>query len=158
MKPNGRGKPESETPARTQLERAADVLGSAGYYAYLHLDEQNRWSVSIDTDDGHADVRLGGGVYVIDVWDTSPGLFWDEDDERRFYARERRARILVPTIARSVAEPGQEVWWDDQDHGVGARVQEFLDFDESSALPRQILQQFDELNRLLAEIERRLLD
>jgi hypothetical protein len=136
MTSNGFGRATGQQSARQQLEDVATVMNQAGFYAYVHIDEQNRWSVSVDTEDGHADVRLGGGIFVIEAWDTSPGLFWDEEDLRRFHAKERRARIVMPAIARGILEPDQEIWWDEQDHGVGARVRDQVPFDEISAVPR----------------------
>lgn len=158
MKPNGSGRAAGELTPRDLLNRVAVVMNDAGFYAYVHIDDQNRWSVSVDTEDGHADVRLGGGLFVVEVWDTSPGLFWDEEDQRRFHAKERRSRIVMPALARGLADPDQEVWWDEQDHGVGARVRDQVPFDEITEIPRRVTLQFDRLNELMAEVERRLLD
>lgn len=155
---NGGGGPDGHMTSRAVLQRVVDTMSRAGFYAYLHIDDQNRWTVSADTDEGHVDVRLGGGVYVLEAWDTSPGLFWDEEDQRRFHARERRARMVVPAIARGLVEPDQEVWWDEVDHGVGALVREYVPFEELEHLPGRAMTQFDALNRLLTEIERRLMD
>jgi hypothetical protein len=153
-RPNG----AARSSAREQLSDALEVLRRAGYYAYLGPDDQNRWTVSSDTDDGHIDVRFTGAGYVIEAWDTSPGLFWDEEDERRFAAKERLARIQVPAIARGMLEPDQEVWWDETDHGVGARVSDHLGLNEVDRLPSVAQRMLDELNDLLARVERRLLD
>lgn len=155
---NGGGSPDGHTSPRAVLQRVVDTLSRAGFYAYLHIDEQNQWTVSADTEDGHVDVRLGGGVYVLETWDTSPGLFWDEEDQRRFHARERRARMVIPAIARGLTDPDQEIWWDEVDHGVGARIREHVPFEELEQLPGWATVQFDELNRLLAEVERRLIE
>jgi hypothetical protein len=146
------------TSARDRLSAAEAVLSSSGEYAYLGLDDQNRWTVSSDTEGGHIDVRLSGPGYLIEVWDTSPGLFWDEEDERRFAARERLARARVPAIARGLVDPDQEVWWDDDDHGVGARVRRYIGHDQIQRLPSIAARMIDELTELLTQMERRLLD
>jgi hypothetical protein len=157
MSLNGAGNTGLQT-MRSVLERVVTVLESSGYYAYIHLDEENRLGVSADTEDGHADIRFEGGTFIVEAWDTSPGLFWEEENERRFHALERRARIILPAIARGVVDLEQEVWWDEADHGVGARVREVVNPEEFAAIPEVLKRQFEELNRLLAEIERRLLD
>ena len=158
MSANGHSPQRGASSPRRMLERVVEILNEAGYYAYPHIDEQNRWTVSIDTDEGHVDVRLGGGVYVLDAWDTSPGLFWEEEDIRRFHAQERRARIVLPAIARGLVDDGQEIWWDEHEHGVGARVFRQLPFEQIEQIPRWALLLLGELNELLGEVERRLLD
>jgi hypothetical protein len=158
MSTNGFGDRYIDTSPKLMLERVVDVLSDAGYYAYPHIDEQNRWTVSIDTEEGHVDVRLGGGVYVLDAWDTSPGLFWEEENERRFHALERRARIIMPAIARGLVDDDQEIWWDEHEHGVGARVITRVPFEQIARIPSYARQLMDLLNELLSQVERRLLD
>jgi hypothetical protein len=158
MSENGTGARFSSTSPKLMLERVVDVMSNAGYYAYPHIDEENRWSVSADTDEGHIDVRIGGGVYILEAWDTSPGLFWEEDNERRFHALERRARIVMPAIARGMVDDDQEIWWDEHSHGVGARVQATVPFEQIEQIPAVSRQLQAVVNDLLAEVERRLLD
>jgi hypothetical protein len=158
MSTNGSGPVFGQTSPKLMLERVVDTLTQAGYYAYPHIDEQNRWTVSIDTEDGHVDVRLGGGVYILEAWDTSPGLFWEEENERRFHALERRARIVLPAIARGLVAEGEEIWWDEQEHGVGARVSTHLPFEQIKQIPQNAHNLLEMLNQLLAEVERRLVD
>jgi hypothetical protein len=160
MRTNGAGAGAygSPTSPRLMLERLVASLTDAGFYAYPHIDDQNRWSVSIDTDEGHVDVRIGGGAYVLDAWDTSPGLFWEEENERRFHALERRARIVLPAIARGLVAEGEEIWWDEQEHGVGARVTASVPFEEIKRIPQHAMHLLGVLNDLLGEAERRLLD
>jgi hypothetical protein len=158
MSENGRGAQFTSTSPKLMLERVVDVLTGAGFYAYPHIDEENRWAVSADTDEGHIDVRIGGGVYVLDAWDTSPGLFWEEENERRFHALERRARIVMPAIARGLVDDDQEIWWDEHSHGVGARVVTYLPFEQIEQIPVVARRLQGRVNDLLAEVERRLLD
>lgn len=158
MSVNGSGAGAGDTSPRLMLERVVETLTSAGYYAYPHIDDQNRWTVSLDTEEGHVDVRLGGGVYVLEAWDTSPGLFWEEENERRFYALERRARIVLPAIARGLVSDGEEIWWDEQEHGVGASVSTRVPFEQITRIPHYAQHLLEALNQLLSEAERRLLD
>ena len=158
MKANGTGRATGQPSTRLMLDRVVETMRGDGFYAYVHLDEQNRWGVSADTEDGHADIRIEGGWFVVEVWDTSPGLFWEEENERRFHALERRARIVLPSVARGLVEPDQEIWWDENDHGVGARVQSAMAPEAIERIPSTVRRLFDELNQLLSEVERRLLD
>ncbi|TVR75198.1 MAG: hypothetical protein EA415_04510 [Sphaerobacteraceae bacterium] len=158
MSANGAGAHDQPQTPKLMLERVVQTLSDAGFYAYPHIDDQNRWSVSIDTDEGHVDVRLGGGVYVLEAWDTSPGLFWEEQNERRFHALERRARIVMPAIARGLVGDGEELWWDEQEHGVGARVSTRVPYEDILHIPKYAMQLLNMLNDLLGEAERRLLD
>jgi hypothetical protein len=158
MSANGAGMPDRISSPKLMLERVVQSMTDAGFYAYPHIDDQNRWSVSIDTDEGHVDVRLGGGVYILEAWDTSPGLFWEEENERRFHALERRARIVMPAIARGLVAEGESIWWDEQEHGVGASVSAHIPFEEIERIPRYAMQLLSTLNDLLGEAERRLLD
>ncbi len=158
MSVNGSNPTGGQSSPKLMLERVVDVLSAAEYYAYPHIDEQNRWTVSIDTEDGHLDVRLGGGVYILEAWDTSPGLFWEEENERRFHALERRARIVLPAIARGLVGDDEEVWWDEQEHGVGARVSTYVPFEQITQIPYFGRRLLETLNQLLSEAERRLLD
>ncbi|MEX2426460.1 MAG: hypothetical protein WD401_06820 [Thermomicrobiaceae bacterium] len=148
----------SQSSPRLMLERVVDTLSNAGYYAYPHIDDQNRWTVSADTDEGHVDVRLGGGIYILEAWDTSPGLFWEEENERRFHALERRARIVMPAIARGLVDENQDIWWDEQEHGVGARVSMRVPYEHIIEIPAHSRVLLESLNELLSEVERRLLD
>jgi hypothetical protein len=158
MSSNGTGNEFGMSSPRLMLERVVDTLTSAGYYAYPHIDEQNRWTVSADTEEGHVDIRLGGGVYILEAWDTSPGLFWEEENERRFYALERRARIVMPAIARGLVNDSQEIWWDEHEHGVGARISVLVPFEQITSIPGHSQRLLASLNDLLGEVERRLLD
>ncbi len=150
--------PNGDQSPNTLLQRVVSNLTHAGYYAYLNIDEQNRWTVSADAEDGHIDVRLGGQAYILDVWDTSPGLYWEEENERRFHALERRARLAVPAIARGIVDEDQEIWWDEHEHGVGARITTVVALDQADRIATIAGQRLGALNQLLADVERRLVD
>lgn len=141
---------------RAALEPVAEALRVAGFYAYIALDAENRWAVACDTDEGRIDVRVGNDGYELDVWDTSPGLFLEEEDERRRGAQERLARVSLPALARGYLLPNQEVWWDEADHGVGLRLRGTLPFNARDQIPEIARRSLAELNELIAFIEQKL--
>lgn len=141
---------------RASLEPVAEALRAAGFYAYIALDAENRWAVACDTDEGRIDVRFGEEGYELDVWDTSPGLFLEEEDERRRGAQERLARVSLPALARGYLLPNQEVWWDEADQGVGLRLRGTLPFSARDQIPEIARRRLAELNELIAFIEQQL--
>ncbi|MDI3340832.1 MAG: hypothetical protein QJR03_09890 [Sphaerobacter sp.] len=143
---------------RAVLEPVAAVLRAAGFYAYTTLDAENRWSVACDTDEGHVDVRVGDDGYELDVWDTSPGLFMDDENERRREARERLARVSLPAIARGLLEPAQDVWWDEGLHGVGVRLRCQVPFALRDEIGRIAKERLARLNAVIGEVEARLME
>ncbi|MCX7622239.1 MAG: hypothetical protein RMK01_00585 [Thermomicrobium sp.] len=150
---------------KAELESIRQVLRAAGYWAYPLYGEDGRWLIACDTESGRVDVRIGSDGYLVEVWDVSPGLFFDEEDERRRVVRERLARLalsrLRETILRAPLEPGEEfladLWWDDSEHGVGARLRLEIPFSASDRLPSLVATLLDQLNALLGRIEERLL-
>lgn len=134
----------------------AELLRSDGFYAYLTLDDENRWVVACDTDEGRIDVRIDPEGYDLNVWDTSPGLFLEEEDERRRAALERLARVSLPALARGYLQPGQEVWWDEPFHGVGVRLRSRLPFSARDQLGSLARHRLADLNQLIAFVERKL--
>lgn len=143
---------------RHALEPVAAALREAGFYAYTTLDEENRWSVACDTDEGHVDVRLGADGYDLDVWDTSPGLFMEEENDRRREALERLARVSLPAIARGFLEPNQEVWWEEAEHGIGVRLRYHLPFALRDEIGRIAKERLARLNEVIAAVETRLVE
>ncbi|GBD19119.1 hypothetical protein HRbin27_01622 [bacterium HR27] len=151
---------------KTGLEPVVEILRAAGYWAYSLYGDDGRWLVACDTEAGRVDVRLGSDGYLVEVWDVSPGLFYDEEDNRRRLVRERLARLtlirLSETIRRAPMEPGEEflsdLWWDDNEHGVGARLRLEIPFSASGQLPTLVAMLLEQLNALIARVEERLLD
>lgn len=143
---------------RAALEAIAESLRRDRMYSYLTLDRENRWIVACDAEEGHIDIRIGADGFDIDAWATSPGLFWDEEDERHRIAKERLARISLPAIARGFLHPNQEIWWDESDHGVGARVRHQLPFSTQEQLSRFAHTYLAELNDLIAFVETKLVE
>ncbi len=143
---------------RAALDAIAESLRRDRMYSYLTLDRENRWIVACDAEEGHIDVRIGADGFDLDAWATSPGLFWDEEDERHRIAKERLARISLPAIARGFLLPNQEIWWDESDHGVGARVRHQLPFSTQEQLSQFALTYLAELNDLIAFVETKLVE
>jgi hypothetical protein len=107
---------------RAALEPVVSILRQAGFWAYpLYGDEG--WLVACDTESGRIDVRIGTDGYLVEVWDVSPGLYFDEEDERKRAVKERLARLtlsrLVETIRHAPVTDTErllrEAWWDEED-------------------------------------------
>ncbi len=140
----------------TALEPIVGIFKDAGFYAYRTLDDENRWSVACDIDEGHIDVRIGDDGYELDVWTTSPGLFVDEEDDRRRHALERLARISLPGMRRGFLEENQTLDWVEQERGLALRSRFMLPFSASSRLPNVAMDQLTELNQQLTFLERKI--
>jgi hypothetical protein len=143
---------------REALQPVLQELSAAGLYAYITVDDMSRWTVASDTEFGRIDVRVGADGFELDVWDTSPGLFWEEEEDHRREAFERLARVSLPAIARGMLDAGQQAWWDDADHGVGVRVQCELPFARREQIASIAERQLEILNDTIAVLERRLVE
>jgi hypothetical protein len=141
---------------RTALEPIAGIFKDAGFYAYRTLDDENNWCVACDIEEGHIDVRIGDDGYELDVWATSPGLFIEEENERRRIAMERLARISLPGIRRGFLEDNQIIQWNDLEQGLSLRSRFILPFSMDRRLPTVAMEQLDELNRTLMFLERKI--
>jgi hypothetical protein len=152
--------PPDEQPAgrRSALRPVLDLLNQSGFYAYSTVDHESRWIVACDTELGRIDVRLGVDGYRLDVWDTSPGLFLEEENGQRREAMERLARVSIPAIARGFLSEEQEIWWDEETRGVGARIKTELPFAAQLNLAEIARARLLELNDLIAFVEQRLTD
>jgi hypothetical protein len=138
------------------LEPVAAAFRAAGLYAYRTPDAENRWSVACDLEDGHIDVRIGADGYELDVWASSPGMFVDQEDERRRAALERLARISLPGIRRGFLEEHQSVEWDEHEHGIAVRNRYQVPFSAGERLPQIALERLSDVNDLLRYLEQRL--
>ncbi|MGE3799031.1 MAG: hypothetical protein AB7G88_14460, partial [Thermomicrobiales bacterium] len=54
------------------LELVREDLSRHGFYAYVMIDDQQRWTVAVDDEAGRVDVRLEGQGYVIEGCGSSP--------------------------------------------------------------------------------------
>lgn len=143
---------------RAALQPIVALLSASGLYAYLMVDDMSRWTVASDTEYGRIDVRIGADGYELDVWDTSPGLFWEEEEDHRREALERMARVSLPAVARGVLDAGQQAWWDEGDHGVGVRQRYELPFAQREQLADIARRQLEILNDAITLLERRLVE
>jgi hypothetical protein len=141
---------------REALEPLVGIFRAAGCYAYRTIDDENRWCVAVDIEEGHIDVRIGDDGYEMDVWATSPGLFIDQEDVRRRHALERLARISLPGIRRGFLEENQTIEWNEQERGLSLRARFILPFSGDEHLPHAALAQLAELNHSLMKIERQI--
>jgi hypothetical protein len=141
---------------REALGPLVDIFRAAGLYAYRTLDDQNRWCIACDLEDGHIDVRIGDDGYELDVWATSPGMYADEENERRRIALERLARISIPSLRRGFLDDHQTLEWDYNDHGISLRTEFLAPFSSGERLPEISTDQLRELNDSLRYIERKL--
>lgn len=146
----------SESEHYIALQPITETFTNAGFYAYRTLDEENRWTVAVDIEEGHIDVRIGLDGFDLDVWATSPGLYVDEEDPRRRHALERLARISMPGIRRGLLEENQTLEWVEQEQGLSLRSSFSVPFSAAPRLPGLAVEQLGELNRHLRIIERRI--
>jgi len=143
---------------REALQPVLAELTSAGLYAYITVDDMSRWTVASDTEFGRIDVRVGADGLELEVWDTSPGLYWEEEEDHRREAFERLARVSLPAVARGMLDAGQEAWWDEADHGVGVRIRCELPFARREQITAIAQRQLEILNDTIALLERRLVE
>ena len=148
--------PRENWDERAVLRPVLPAMEAAGFYAYLSLNQDGHWIVACDSELGRVDVGVGPDGYVLAVWDVSPGLFLEEEDERRRYALERLARVSLPALARGYLSAGQEVWWDEELHGVGARLRFELPFAAQPRLGEIARDRLNDLNELIAFVETKL--
>ncbi|MCS7051890.1 MAG: hypothetical protein NZL87_09765 [Thermomicrobium sp.] len=156
----------NERDGREALRSVIQVLREAGLWAYPLYGQDGRWIVACDTDAGRVDVRIGADGYRVEVWDVSPGLFFDEEDERRRSVKERLVRLTLPRLAETMRSApvtlGEEllsdVWWDHEQHGIGIRLGIEIPFSSEVTLPHLIQELLHQLDLVRTRIEERLLE
>ncbi|MEJ7763341.1 MAG: hypothetical protein WKF80_11165 [Thermomicrobiales bacterium] len=156
------GSPAAEPMGTLARDRAAlapvrDALAAVDFYAYGHVDEQNRWTVAADAEEGRVDVRVGSDGFEVILWTSSPGLYADEEEPFRRKALERLARITIPNIARGFLEPHQHAYWDETELGVAVTIRYELPFTRAADVGHFVRGRFDELDRLLGFVEVRVI-
>lgn len=143
--------------ARTALEPVRASLEAAGFYAYGTFDDQHRWTIAVDDELGRVDVRIGPDGFTLELWNSSPGLFIEEENEWRRRALERLARRVVPRIAEGQLEPHQSAEWSDLDHGVAVRLTFELPFHQAHDVGAIVKSRLPELDDLLTYVESQVL-
>lgn len=147
----------SITEHRVALNPIVSRFREHGIYAYGTIDDENRWCVAADLDLGHIDIRIGLDGFELDVWATSPGMFLEEENERRRKAMERLVRVSIPGIQRGYLDEHHMLSWDDFEQGIALRKSIALPFAIDNQLPEIAMTQLDELNDTLEFLEGRLL-
>ncbi|HEX5499092.1 MAG TPA: hypothetical protein VFX03_07695 [Thermomicrobiales bacterium] len=150
---NGHGVYDAIARARRALEPPLASLRAAGFYAYGGVDDQNRWGVAADDEDGHVDVRVGQDGLEIELWATSPGLYAEEELDFRRRAMERLARMLLVNVNRGLLEPHQSARWDDAEGGVQVRIRYELPFTREHEVGAFVRERLPELDALLTYVE-----
>jgi len=142
--------------AKLALAPAQTALSAAGFYAYATVDEQNRWTIASDSEHGHVDVRVGADGFTVELWNSSPGLFADEENEFRRRVLERVARMTLPRIVQGLLEPHQSATWDEVEHGVVVRIAYDLPFTRADQIGDFVRDRLPELDDLLTFVEQRV--
>ncbi len=141
---------------RAYLDEAREHLIDRGFYAYLMIDDEQRWTVAVDDEAGRVDVRLEGRAFTIEVCGSSPGLFIEESSDWRRQALERLARRAVPNVARGLLQENQSAKWDEDDRGVSVCIEHRARLDEAAMIPDIAVQSLNELDALLTFVESEL--
>lgn len=141
---------------RTALEPVVKVFRDAGFYAYGTIDDENRWCVACDVEDGHIDIRIGLDGYEMDAWATLTGMFADEENVRRLHALERLARVSIPAIQRGFLDDTEVLSWDDVEKGISLRKTVNIPFSATERLPEIGMQQLQDVNSTLLFLARQI--
>lgn len=141
---------------RNRLELARESLQAAGFYAYIMLDEHQRWCVAADDEAGRIDITVKDGDYVVELWNSSPGLYVEEESEWRRNALERLARRVVPNISQGMLLPNQEATWSQEDHGVAVRSTHRVSFERAMDIGALCRSELPVLEELLTYVERQV--
>lgn len=148
--------PDFSPDDRYLLDLVRDLLKQDGFYAYLMIDEQQRWIVAADDEAGRVDVRLDIASYQVQVCGSSPGLYMEEDSEWRRQALERLARRVVPNISRGLLDEHESAYWNEADHGVEVCRTLAVDLQDVHRIPVFVRQSLDQLDDLLTRVESEL--
>jgi hypothetical protein len=146
-------RPDEVITARKALVPVEHSLRNAGFYAYGTFDDQHRWTIASDDEEGRIDVRLGHDGFEIELWATSPGLYADVENEWRRRAMERLARMTLPRISQGMLEPYQTAEWDEVDQGVGVRITFEVPFTRADDIGAIVRSRLPELEQLLTFVE-----
>lgn len=142
--------------ARAALEPVRLSLRDAGFYAYEMVDDQQRWTVAADAEEGRVDVRVGADGLNVVLWASSPGLYADEGNAFRRRAQERLVRMTLPNLVRGFLLPHQDAVWDETDAGVAVTLSYELPFSRAADTGQFVRDKFPELDELLTFVETRV--
>jgi hypothetical protein len=147
-------RPRTDLPRENKaLEPVKHSLERAGFYAYGTFDDQQRWTVAVDDELGHCDVRVGADVFVVEMWATSPGLFAEVENDWRRRAHERLAKMTIPNVSRGLLAPHQSANWDEVEQGVTVHATYELPFSRAPQTGAFVREHLPELEDLLTLVE-----
>jgi hypothetical protein len=138
------------------LRPVLDAFRERGIYAYGTVDDENRWCVACDLEDGHIDVRIGDDGFEMDAWATLTGMYIDEENTRRRFALERLARVSIPSMQRGLLDETQRLSWDDVEKGIAIRKTIQLPFAATERLPEIAVNQLNDVNSTLLFLARQI--
>ena len=141
---------------RHALDPVVEVFRGEGFYAYGTFDDENRWCVACDVEDGHVDIRIGDDGYEMDAWATLTGMYIDEENVRRRHALERLARVSIPAIQRGMLDDTEKLHWDDFEKGIALRKTIQLPFSTIDILPEIAMNQLQDVNDSLLFLSRQI--
>lgn len=141
---------------KVALDPVVGVFRTEGFYAYGTYDDENRWCVACDVEDGHIDIRIGEDGYEMDAWATLTGMYVDEENTRRRYALERLARVSIPAIQRGILDETEHLHWDDFEKGIALRKTIQLPFATTELLPEIAMNQLSDVNETLLFLARQI--
>lgn len=138
------------------LAQARQSLADEGFYAYGMLDDQQRWVVAIDDEQGQADVGLEDDGFVVEIRGVSPGLFSEEESEWRRRALERLARRVIPSVSRGLLDPNQSASWSENEQGVAVGMTYRFPFDRAADIGPLVREALAQIDDLVTEVESQL--
>lgn len=141
---------------RTALDPVVDIFRGEGFYAYGTFDDENRWCVACDVEEGHIDIRIGDDGYEMDAWATLTGMYVDEENSRKRHALERLARVSIPSIQRGMLDETEKLHWDDVEKGIALRKTIQLPFATTEILPQIAMNQLNDVNETLLFLARQI--
>ncbi len=148
--------PELPDTSEEALATVKTALEQAGYYAYHMVDDQQRWCVAADDEAGRIDIRIEGDGYLLQVCQTSPGLFIEEESSWRRQALERLARRVVQNVSNGLLSTNQSARWNDEDEGVEVCIFQQIPFGDPESISSVAGRALMQIDGLLTQVESQL--
>jgi hypothetical protein len=131
-------------------------MEQAGFYAYFTVNQEARVTVASDDETGRFDIWIVADEFVVTLWASNPGLYMDEENAWRRRSMERLARLAIPRIAQGMLDAHQEAMWDDDDHGVAARLTYYVPLSYADSIGDFVRHRIPELAEVITLVERQL--
>lgn len=142
--------------ARRVLAPVQRSMQAAGFYAYGVIDQQQRWTIASDDEAGRFDIAVDGQQLVVSLWQSSPGMFVEVENEWRRRALERLTRMTLPNIVRGFLAPHQQAMWDDVDQGIAVRITYHLPLGRADEIGDFVRDHIPELEEVLEFVEQQV--